>query len=113
MEEFRDTVCAPYLPMNVYVQIRQFVRVVFLFLMIAVGLPAHAQTEKILHSFGGPGDAKEPNSLTLDGLGNLYGGSAGPKFGLGSIFELTPLNGGTWIELFSRRLELNMALQHS
>lgn len=66
-----------------------------------------AQTFKILHSFGAPGDGSQPVSgLVFDGQGNLYGqasqGGAGSPLcgtqGCGTVFELSPQSDGTWSE---------------
>ncbi len=65
-------------------------------------------TETILHSFMGGGDGATPyyGSLTFDPAGNIYGATSaggannlGPchRGGCGTVFELTPSNGG-WNE---------------
>jgi len=57
-------------------------------------------TETILHSFGDfGGDGRLPLSgLLRDSAGNLYGGTnMGGAFNIGTIFSLTPSNGG-WTE---------------
>lgn len=68
---------------------------------------AKAQTFKILHSFGAPGDGAQPVAgLVFDSQGNLYGqtssgGSAGTVCGLagcGTVFKLAPNTDGTWTE---------------
>jgi uncharacterized repeat protein (TIGR03803 family) len=56
-------------------------------------------SETILYQFTGGNDGKFPNGVVLDAAGNLYGtteeGGAG---GLGTVFELTPNQNGTWTE---------------
>ena len=61
-------------------------------------------TETVLHSFDGT-DGYQPNSaLLIDGTGNLFGmtqnGGIHPCFGAGcgTVFELSPRQGGGWIE---------------
>lgn len=59
-------------------------------------------SEKVLHSFGYGSDGYNPSaSLVFDREGNLYGTT--PAGGLyrswgGTVFELTPTTGGSWIE---------------
>jgi len=65
-------------------------------------------TEKILYAFKGlKGDGGDPLAgLVMDGSGNLYGttnvgGNASNSqydFGFGTVFELSPSNGGEWAE---------------
>jgi uncharacterized repeat protein (TIGR03803 family) len=61
-------------------------------------------TENILHSFSGSPDGAHPTAgLTFDSLGNLYGatqqGGSGPcQGGCGTVFQLSRLRGGGWIE---------------
>ncbi len=62
-------------------------------------------TEKLLHSFGHGSDGIAPiGSLIMDASGNLYGttGSGGihpcSGNGCGTVFELSPENGGGWSE---------------
>lgn len=69
------------------------------------GSPAAAQTEKVLHNFGGKNDnGFQPHtSLVLDAAGNLYGTTIeghGPNAisGGGTVFQLTPKAGGGWLE---------------
>jgi uncharacterized repeat protein (TIGR03803 family) len=56
-------------------------------------------SETVLYEFTGGNDGKFPNGVVLDAAGNLYGtteeGGAG---GLGTVFELTPNQNGTWTE---------------
>jgi uncharacterized repeat protein (TIGR03803 family) len=57
-------------------------------------------TETVLHQFSGVGDGAHPGygNLTFDSAGNLYGTTvSGGAFGLGTVFELMPSNGG-WTE---------------
>ena len=61
-------------------------------------------TETVLHSFGNGSDAAYPaGSLIMDAAGNLYGatmqgGSYCPGYGCGTVFELSPAQGGGWTE---------------
>ncbi|MGB8885888.1 MAG: choice-of-anchor tandem repeat GloVer-containing protein [Candidatus Korobacteraceae bacterium] len=57
-------------------------------------------TETVLHSFNSPGDGYYPYAgLTFDSHGNLYGTtSQGGIHGFGTVFELTPRQGGGWTE---------------
>jgi uncharacterized repeat protein (TIGR03803 family) len=58
-------------------------------------------TEKVLYSFGGNGtDGYVPSgSLIFDAAGNLYGTTGtGGVHGLGTVFELSPAEGGGWTE---------------
>jgi uncharacterized repeat protein (TIGR03803 family) len=57
-------------------------------------------TLEILHIFGNTGDGGTPyGSLTLDGAGNLYGVTLfGGAHGAGTVYELSPQAGGSWIE---------------
>lgn len=62
-------------------------------------------TETILHSFSGgtsvnTNDGAEPEAgLLFDSAGNLYGTTAaGGNYGQGTVFELSPVSGGGWIE---------------
>ena len=63
-----------------------------------------------LYSFAGGNDASDPNNLTMDAVGNLYGTSSagggssvctngnGAAIGCGTVFELSPLPRGGWSE---------------
>jgi uncharacterized repeat protein (TIGR03803 family) len=74
-------------------------------------------TEKILYNFkgvlGNPDAAYPDTGLTIDALGNLYGGSrgggAGPcggsDGGCGTIFEVSPGSGGEWTESVLHRFQ--------
>ena len=65
-----------------------------------------AWTEKVLYSFqGGTTDGASPERVTLvrDEAGNLYGttkfgGAYGSNSSGGTVFELSPVSGGTWKE---------------
>jgi uncharacterized repeat protein (TIGR03803 family) len=66
--------------------------------MCAIGL--HAQSYKVLHSFGAAGDASNPGSpMVLGQQGNVYGTALnGGPGGSGIVFELSPNGDGTWGE---------------
>ncbi len=55
---------------------------------------------KVLHNFGGPGDGVQPpGTLVSDAAGNLYGTTVmGGDYGYGTVFELSPAQGGAWTE---------------
>jgi len=58
-------------------------------------------TEQVLHNFGSGTDGTAPRGgLIFDAAGNLYGASiSGPGVqNAGTVFELTPVVGGTWTE---------------
>ena len=57
-------------------------------------------TEKVLHNFGSGKDGRSPTaSLIWDAAGNLYGTAyAGGVYGLGTVFEMMPREGGGWTE---------------
>jgi uncharacterized repeat protein (TIGR03803 family) len=55
-------------------------------------------TETVLYQFTGGNDGGGPSGLTCDYAGNLYGTTpGGGAFGGGTVFKLTPSNGG-WTE---------------
>jgi uncharacterized repeat protein (TIGR03803 family) len=55
-------------------------------------------TETTLHTFGTGNDGKNPNALTIDSEGKLYGTTLyGGKYGIGTVFELAE-SGGQWTE---------------
>jgi uncharacterized repeat protein (TIGR03803 family) len=60
----------------------------------------HAQTEIVLHSFGGGLDGAEPyGSLVFDAAGNLYGTTwENGEYGYGSVFKLAHTANGNWQE---------------
>ena len=57
-------------------------------------------TETVLRSFGGGTDGSAPYAgLIFDAAGNFYGTtSSGGIHGLGTVFEMTPRDGGGWTE---------------
>lgn len=58
-------------------------------------------TETVLHNFSdnGTDGFLPPSPLTFDALGNLYGTTfLGGTSGLGVVFELSPVGGGSWTE---------------
>lgn len=56
-------------------------------------------TETILYSFSGASGSSPDSNLIFDSAGNLYGTTnSGGAYGLGTVFELSPQIGGTWIE---------------
>ena len=60
-----------------------------------------AASARVLHNFDSSGtDGFNPeDSLIFDAAGNLYGTtSAGGKYHVGTVFELTPQTGGNWSE---------------
>jgi uncharacterized repeat protein (TIGR03803 family) len=64
-------------------------------------VPGGSWTETVLHSFGGPGDASQPETLVNGGGGVLYGtGMAGGTQDQGTVFSLTAPSGGSgsWTE---------------
>lgn len=58
--------------------------------------------ETVIYQFGtaGSGDGAYPNGgLVFDAGGNIYGTTvSGGFFGAGAVFELSPLQAGTWQE---------------
>jgi uncharacterized repeat protein (TIGR03803 family) len=82
-----------------------------LIITFSVGSPTFvsAQTFKILHTFGAPGDGAAPiGGLVMDAGGNLYGqteaGGILGNFqvcfppGCGTVYKLSPNSDGTWAE---------------
>lgn len=63
---------------------------------------ANAQTYRTLYSFAsgyGPDGANPYASLVFDSAGNLYGETdEGGLYGQGTVFKLSPVTGGGWIE---------------
>jgi uncharacterized repeat protein (TIGR03803 family) len=57
-------------------------------------------THSILHSFQGGEDGSGPGGpVALDHLGNVYGTTpTGGAYGMGTVYELTPLANGQWQE---------------
>ena len=75
--------------------------------LLAVGLFALASSVSWaasnltpIYSFSGGNDGGVPHTwLTFDVMGNIYGSTVvGGKFGLGTVFELSPGSGGQWTE---------------
>ncbi len=58
-----------------------------------------AAHEKVLHSFGSGNNGWYPNGVIWDAAGNLYGTTSGAGiYQGGTVFELTPRDGGGWSE---------------
>ena len=61
-------------------------------------------TEKVLYAFTGPNDGRYPRGLTFDSSGNLFGTTSNGGIycslyqGCGTVFELSPAQGGGWTE---------------
>jgi uncharacterized repeat protein (TIGR03803 family) len=68
-----------------------------------------ASQEKVLHSFGNGTDGLYPYAgLIFDAAGNLYGTTyEGGIHGYGTVFELTPEEGGGWTEKVLHSFNLN------
>ena len=66
-------------------------------------------TETILHSFGSDTDGQNPVAgLIFDGAGNLYGTTpVGGIHGYGTVFELSPREGGGWTETVLHNFNYN------
>ena len=71
-----------------------------------------AWTETVLHSFNARTEGRGPDSLLVfDSAGNLYGttneggGSGCASVGCGTVFELLPQSGGTWISHVLHRFD--------
>ncbi len=71
-------------------------------LMFAAKVVLAASTETVLYSFKGGSDGANPSAgLVADGAGNLYGttiagGSGSCAGGCGTVFKLSPQQGGGW-----------------
>ena len=71
---------------------------VCLFFVVLSCAAASAQVESVIYNFQGTGDGGHPASqLVADKAGNLYGTTSGGQ-AMGTVFELTPLTGGQWVE---------------
>jgi uncharacterized repeat protein (TIGR03803 family) len=56
-------------------------------------------TGRVLYGFGAGKDGSDPSGVIFDAAGNLYGTTiTGGTYGYGTVFELSPQAGGTWIE---------------
>jgi len=65
-------------------------------------------TQTVLHTFKGGSDGEFPfmASLVFDATGNLYSTtSSGGKFGLGTVFRLSPRKNGKWTETILRAFQ--------
>jgi uncharacterized repeat protein (TIGR03803 family) len=61
--------------------------------------PDGSWTESVLYAFTGGADGAYPSGLIFDGMGSLYGTTAGGGvYGYGTAFELTPKPDGSWTE---------------
>src|SRR5579864_5347084 len=62
-----------------------------------------AGTHTVLHSFGNPGDAKDPKAALIQASdGNFYGTTQdGPDSGFGTVFKMTPAGGVTVLHAFT------------
>jgi uncharacterized repeat protein (TIGR03803 family) len=62
--------------------------------------PNQPWSESVLHDFTTGSDGGGPiGPVAFDGAGNLYGAAYnGGKFGMGTVFKLTPSTGGSWAE---------------
>jgi len=70
-------------------------------ILLAAGMPAMAQQEKVLHSFAQNGrDGASPDAgVIVDKAGNIYGTTlAGGTAKVGTVFELSPSGTGAWTE---------------
>jgi uncharacterized repeat protein (TIGR03803 family) len=67
--------------------------------------PAAAHT--VLHSFGNPGDAKDPKAALIQATdGNFYGTTPdGPDSGFGTVFKMTPAGGVTILHAFTEGVD--------
>jgi len=55
--------------------------------------------ERVLYSFQGGTDGNSPiSNLVFDTAGNLYGTTSEGGLGTGTIFKLSPVGGGHWME---------------
>ena len=67
--------------------------------VLTTSVRSSAQTERVLHTFNGPGDGSQPfGNLLLDQSGNLYGTTLfGGAYTNGSVYELSPNGTGGFI----------------
>ncbi len=65
-------------------------------LLILFAVAAQAQTFHVLHSFTGGADGADPNGLTADRNGNLYGTTAGSNPGHGIVYRFSHVGSG-WV----------------
>ena len=80
---------------------RSVLSALFLFALTFIGAQStHAQTVKVLHSFGNGTDGKISGaSLISDAVGNLYGTTGeGGVHQEGTVFELSPKEGDGYTE---------------
>ena len=68
-------------------------------IVLATSMRVSAQTERVLHTFNGPGDGSQPfGDLIFDRAGNLYGTTSfGGAYTDGTVFELSPNGTGGFI----------------
>ncbi len=73
---------------------------VFVFALMLVASPAHAQKYKVLHNFTNGGDGGDPYAgLTIDRAGNFYGtASGGGSAGWGTVYKMSHQGSG-WVVL--------------
>ena len=78
-------------------------------MMIAAAPASATGQELMLHSFTGDPDGSIPrDSLIFDGAGNLYGTtSSGGAYNVGTAFELTPQQDGSWTETILHSFQEN------
>jgi uncharacterized repeat protein (TIGR03803 family) len=61
--------------------------------------PIGEWNESVLYSFQEGSDGNSPiSNLVADGVGNLYGTTSEGGLGSGTIFKLSPVGSGQWIE---------------
>jgi uncharacterized repeat protein (TIGR03803 family) len=90
------------MPSNNNLRIRE--GMVFAIVLITVAASSMAATRKTRYTFQGDPDAAAPESkLVMDARGDLYGtsysGGDGPcEYGCGTVFELSPDGGGSYVE---------------
>ena len=72
-------------------------------------LPDGGWTETVLHNFGSGTDGNRPEAtLIIDAAGNLYGTTyLGGVDGRGTVFELSPAEGGGWTETVLHNFSYN------